>query len=84
MVRASQRLRDQPESARERVVFWTEYVIRHQGAPHLRSPATLLSWPEFFLLDVVVVVAAAASATVLLARRVLQILRRGRGKEKME
>ncbi|CAL4087206.1 unnamed protein product, partial [Meganyctiphanes norvegica] len=29
-------IRDQPETPVERAVFWTEYVIRHKGAPHLR------------------------------------------------
>lgn len=44
--------RDQPESPRERAVYWTEYVIRHQGAPRLRSPSAELSWVEFLMLDV--------------------------------
>ncbi|CAB3385974.1 Hypothetical predicted protein [Cloeon dipterum] len=28
--------KDQPESALERAVFWTEYAIRHKGAEHLQ------------------------------------------------
>ena len=39
----------------ERAVFWTEYVIRHRGAPQLRSPAARLSWVEFLMLDVLVI-----------------------------
>jgi len=30
--------RDRPKSARESVIYWTEYVIRHHGAAHLQSP----------------------------------------------
>ncbi|XP_042887607.1 UDP-glycosyltransferase UGT5-like isoform X2 [Penaeus japonicus] len=48
-------VRDQPDTPRERAVFWTEYVVRHQGAPRLRSPAAKLSWVEFLMLDVLLV-----------------------------
>ncbi|KAH8279582.1 hypothetical protein KR018_003404 [Drosophila ironensis] len=30
--------RDRPISARQSVVYWTEYVLRHEGAYHLQSP----------------------------------------------
>ncbi|XP_016989371.2 UDP-glycosyltransferase UGT5 isoform X2 [Drosophila rhopaloa] len=30
--------RDRPLTARQSVVYWTEYVLRHQGAYHLQSP----------------------------------------------
>ncbi|KAF2905637.1 hypothetical protein ILUMI_00539, partial [Ignelater luminosus] len=40
----------------DKAVFWTEYVIRHKGAPHLRSAALNLSWYQYLLLDVVAVV----------------------------
>lgn len=30
--------RDRPLTARESVVYWTEYVLRHQGAYHMQSP----------------------------------------------
>lgn len=50
----SRTLQDQPQTPLERAVFWTEYVIRHRGAPHLRSPAASLSWTQFLMLDVLV------------------------------
>ncbi|KAJ9597675.1 hypothetical protein L9F63_011477, partial [Diploptera punctata] len=37
MKRLSDISRDQPETPMERAVWWTEYVIRHKGAPHMRS-----------------------------------------------
>ncbi|KAF2905635.1 hypothetical protein ILUMI_00537 [Ignelater luminosus] len=40
----------------DKAVFWTEYVIRHKGAPHLRSAALNLSWYQYLLLDVVAAV----------------------------
>ncbi|KAL5244409.1 hypothetical protein ACI65C_011819 [Semiaphis heraclei] len=42
-------------SPAESVVYWTEYVIRHKGAPHLRSHALDLTWYQYFLLDVITV-----------------------------
>ena len=37
-------MKDQPMTAKEEVVFWTEYVLRHNGAKHLVSPARYLPW----------------------------------------
>ncbi|XP_068220379.1 UDP-glycosyltransferase UGT5-like [Palaemon carinicauda] len=51
---ASKILRDHPVPPRDRAAFWTEYVIRHKGAHHLRSPSSSLSWVQFLLLDVAV------------------------------
>ncbi|XP_068217267.1 UDP-glycosyltransferase UGT5-like isoform X3 [Palaemon carinicauda] len=47
--------RDQLSTPVDRAVFWTEYVIRHGGAPKLRSPAASLSWVQLLLLDVLAV-----------------------------
>ncbi|XP_038217910.1 UDP-glucosyltransferase 2-like [Zerene cesonia] len=44
-------MRDQPESALERAVWWTEYVLRHGGAKHLRSPAANMSWTDYYEID---------------------------------
>ncbi|XP_069681581.1 UDP-glucosyltransferase 2-like [Periplaneta americana] len=65
MKKMSAVLRDQPDSALDRAVFWTEYVIRHKGAPHLRSAATKLYWYEYLLLDVLLVVSIAGFAIIL-------------------
>ncbi|KAJ8708426.1 hypothetical protein PYW07_010551 [Mythimna separata] len=46
-------MRDQPESALERAVWWTEHVLRHGGARHLRSPAANMSWAEYLELELV-------------------------------
>lgn len=36
----------------DKAVYWVEYVIRHKGAHHLRSPAVDLKWYQFYLLDI--------------------------------
>ncbi|CAH1101183.1 unnamed protein product [Psylliodes chrysocephalus] len=44
---------DQPMKGVEKAVWWIEYVIRHKGAKHLRSPAADMSFFEYFMVDVV-------------------------------
>ncbi|KAF2906126.1 hypothetical protein ILUMI_00042, partial [Ignelater luminosus] len=45
--------KDQPMTGLESAVWWTEYVIRHKGAEHLRSPALDIPDYQYFLLDVI-------------------------------
>ena len=49
----SRSLRDQPQDPVTRAVYWIEYVIRHDGAPHLRSPEMDLNLIQLHSLDVV-------------------------------
>ncbi|KAF2900030.1 hypothetical protein ILUMI_06155 [Ignelater luminosus] len=44
---------DQPMTGLERAIWWTEYVLRHKGAEHLRSPALDIPSYQYFLLDVI-------------------------------
>lgn len=46
-------LTDEPMTGLEKAVWWTEYVIRHRGAPYFRIAAVDTPWHEFLLLDVV-------------------------------
>ncbi|XP_055619395.1 UDP-glycosyltransferase UGT5-like [Toxorhynchites rutilus septentrionalis] len=52
----SRSFRDKPMTPKETAAFWVEYVIRHKGAPQLRSPAMQLSFFQYHLLDVYAVV----------------------------
>uniref|UniRef100_A0A1B6H914 UDP-glucuronosyltransferase n=1 Tax=Homalodisca liturata TaxID=320908 RepID=A0A1B6H914_9HEMI len=60
----SERFLDRPQSPLDTAVYWTEYVIRHGGAPHLQSAAVHLTWYQYYLLDVIAVCLAALAATV--------------------
>ncbi|KAF0750695.1 UDP-glucuronosyltransferase 2B15-like [Aphis craccivora] len=51
---ASERFKDRPMSPTDSVVYWTEYVLRHNGAPHLKSHALNLTWYQYFLIDVII------------------------------
>ncbi|XP_069697675.1 UDP-glycosyltransferase UGT5-like [Periplaneta americana] len=64
--------RDQPLTPLEQAVFWTEYVIRHKGAPHMRSAALDLAWYQYFLLDVIAFLVLAVGSVLLIVFLVLR------------
>lgn len=51
---------DQPQRPLERAVWWTEHVLRHGGAKHLRSPAANMSWPQYLELKLVAIILSIA------------------------
>jgi glucuronosyltransferase len=63
--------KDEPQSSLNRVVWWTEYVIRHNGAKHLRSAALNLPWYQYLLLDVAVFLFILVAITVLVSYLIL-------------
>ncbi|XP_018568770.1 UDP-glucuronosyltransferase 2B19 isoform X1 [Anoplophora glabripennis] len=44
---------DQPIDGLKRAIWWIEYVIRHKGAKHLRSPILDIPWWQYFMLDII-------------------------------
>ncbi|XP_042276554.1 UDP-glucuronosyltransferase 2B20-like [Thunnus maccoyii] len=45
--------RDQPMKPLDRAVFWIEFVMRHKGAPHLRTESYKMSRIQYHSIDVV-------------------------------
>lgn len=80
----SELLRDQETTPLNRAVYWSEHVLRHGGATHLRSAALDLPFYQYMLLDVALVLASMATVAVLLVwltlrtalRALLKALRR--------
>ncbi|XP_049803189.1 UDP-glucosyltransferase 2-like [Schistocerca nitens] len=70
----------------ERAVWWVEYVIRHKGAPHMRSAALDLHWWQQLLLDVIafilLVVIVTGGGILYLVRRLFVTLRSSNLKQK--
>jgi glucuronosyltransferase len=64
--------KDEPESPLDRAVLWTEYVLRHNGAKHLRSAALDLAWYQYVLLDVAAFLFLLAAITVLISYLLLK------------
>ncbi|XP_065224783.1 UDP-glucosyltransferase 2-like [Planococcus citri] len=53
MEKLSKILKDRPMSPEQSVVYWTEYIARHNGAPHLKTASLQLNWIQYLLLDVI-------------------------------
>ncbi|PSN42526.1 hypothetical protein C0J52_16171 [Blattella germanica] len=68
--------RDQPLTPMEQATYWVEYVIRHKGAPHLRSAVLDLAWYQFLLLDVIAVLALSVVAIVFILFIIVRTLTR--------
>ncbi|XP_049810005.1 UDP-glucosyltransferase 2-like isoform X7 [Schistocerca nitens] len=66
MKRFSAIYREHQSTSLERAVWWVEYVIRHQGAPHLRSAALDPHWWQLLLLDVIAFILAVAAVAAFL------------------
>ncbi|XP_030241565.1 UDP-glucuronosyltransferase 2A1-like isoform X1 [Drosophila navojoa] len=71
--------RDRPLTARQSVVYWTEYVLRHKGAYHLQNPALHLAFVARHNLDVyaclLILLAVSLTLLKLLLRCIWQQLR---------
>ncbi|XP_062991383.1 2-hydroxyacylsphingosine 1-beta-galactosyltransferase isoform X1 [Elgaria multicarinata webbii] len=48
--------KDQPDHPVDRTVYWINYILRHNGAQHLRAAVYTVSLYQYFLLDIAVVV----------------------------
>ncbi|XP_065199766.1 UDP-glucosyltransferase 2-like [Planococcus citri] len=66
--------KDRPMSPLDEAVYWTEYVIKHQGAPHLRTTAADMPLYQYLLLDVLVVLLGFAIGFAYFLRYFLKIL----------
>lgn len=55
MQRMSRLHRDQPMTPMDQAIFWVEYVMRHKGAPHLRTEAYKMPWYSYYCVDVFLV-----------------------------
>ncbi|XP_047113409.1 UDP-glucosyltransferase 2-like [Schistocerca piceifrons] len=84
MKRLSAVYREHQSTSLERAVWWVEYVIRHQGAPHLRSAALDLHWWQLLLLDVIAFILAVAAVAAFLLFKVVQFCARALGRSKQK
>ncbi|XP_042559881.1 UDP-glucuronosyltransferase 2B31-like [Clupea harengus] len=53
MQRLSRIHHDQPIKPLDRAIFWIEFVMRHGGAPHLRTQSFRMSWMAYHSIDVI-------------------------------
>ena len=74
MEKVSDLMRDQMESPLDRAVYWIEYVIRHKGAPHLRTASRKLFFFQRSLFDVFLFVVVCSGVVLFLVFRLFRHL----------
>lgn len=57
----------------ETAVYWCEYVIRHGGAPHLRSSAMDLNFVQYHNLDAILILSILALVSSYLSFLVVKL-----------
>ncbi|XP_072930001.1 UDP-glycosyltransferase UGT5-like [Epargyreus clarus] len=65
---------DRPMPPLETGVYWIEYILRHKGASHLRSPALDLSTTQYLLLDVALLSIAITAMTIYILHKLFRYL----------
>ncbi|KAK7086056.1 UDP-glucuronosyltransferase 2A1 [Halocaridina rubra] len=72
--RRSTIMRDIPDDPARVVNFWVDYVIRHKGAPHLRSPILSMSWYQLYNVDVWLTLIGTVFAVVYISVKIILAL----------
>ena len=75
MRKLSDEYNDNPMTAAQKIVYWTEYVIRHKGTPHLRTMGANMPFYQYLYIDVIVYLAVVSSAIILSVFYAVKILR---------
>ncbi|XP_017113513.1 UDP-glucosyltransferase 2-like [Drosophila elegans] len=66
--------RDRPMTARESVVYWSDYVIRYHGAAHLQSPLVHMNCIAANNIDVYLLFAVILAIIVLLLKALVKLI----------
>ncbi|XP_062406367.1 UDP-glucuronosyltransferase 2C1-like isoform X1 [Sardina pilchardus] len=66
MQRLSRIHHDQPMKPLDHAVFWIEFVMRHGGAPHLRTQSFRMSWIAYYSVDVMLTLLVAVLLVLLI------------------
>ncbi|NP_001243957.1 UDP-glycosyltransferase UGT33D6 [Bombyx mori] len=74
IARLRSQMYDQPQSSLERAVWWTEHVLRHGGAQHLRAAGANLSWSQYLELELVSVLLVSSLITLTILSYIILYL----------
>ncbi|TDG52108.1 hypothetical protein AWZ03_001389 [Drosophila navojoa] len=70
-IKLSERIRDQPLHPLDLAVYWTEYVLRHKGAPYMRISSSHIKVLDYYCLDNLLVIVGRIGLPVCLLLYVL-------------
>ncbi|XP_018579882.1 UDP-glucuronosyltransferase 2B10-like [Anoplophora glabripennis] len=78
-------MKDRQVKPLDNAVYWVEYVIRHNGAKHLRVPYLELAWYQYYLLDVFLFIFGVIFTVLFVIKKAVSYLyRRSQSKIKKE
>lgn len=72
---------DHPMKSLDRAIWWIEYVIRHNGTKHLRSPTADIPWIQYLLLDIIFVVLVAVFVIIKLIQYLVSMCSKKKEKQ---
>ncbi|XP_038574589.1 UDP-glucuronosyltransferase 1A1-like [Micropterus salmoides] len=65
--------KDRPVDPLDLSVYWTEFVMRHKGAKHLRPAVHELNWLQYYCLDVIALLAIVVLFFVMVTVKCLKL-----------
>ncbi|XP_038574587.1 UDP-glucuronosyltransferase 1A7-like isoform X5 [Micropterus salmoides] len=65
--------KDRPVDPLDLSVYWTEFVMRHKGAKHLRPAVHELNWLQYYCLDVIALLATVVLFFVMVTVKCLKL-----------
>ncbi|TFK16312.1 cleavage and polyadenylation specificity factor subunit 2 [Platysternon megacephalum] len=66
--------KDQPGHPVNRTVYWINYILRHNGAQHLRAAVYTISFYQYFLLDIAFVILLGAALFYYILARIAKFI----------
>ncbi len=76
--------KDRPVEPLDLSVYWTEFVMKHKGAKHLRAAVHDLNWFQYFCLDVIALLATVMLVSVVLTVKCLKLCLRKLGRKRKQ
>ncbi|CAH1153880.1 unnamed protein product [Phaedon cochleariae] len=62
-------MRDRKQTPIEEAAYWIDYIVKYNGAEHLRVPYLELTWYQFYLFDVGLVILGAILVPIYILRK---------------
>lgn len=72
----SKRFRDRPMTPQESVVFWTEYIARHDGAEFLQAAGNNMTFLQLHLIDIYCALLLIFIIVLAVLRKLIKLLHR--------
>lgn len=76
--------KDRPIDPLDLSVYWTEFVMKHKGAKHLRAAVHDLNWIQYFCLDVIALLATVVLVFLILMVKCLKLCLRKLGRKRKQ